>query len=43
MKRFEILLPLDYNDGTQVEPEKLDHTAKELSGRFGAIASALRA
>lgn len=37
MKRFEILLPLDYNDGAQVEPEKLDQTAEELSDRFGAI------
>jgi len=37
MKRFEILLPLDYNDGTRIEPEKLDQTAEELSERFGAI------
>ena len=37
MKRFEILLPWDYNDGTQVEPEKFDQTAEELSDHFGAI------
>ncbi|SRR6266498_1210434 len=37
MKRFEILLPLDHNDGTQIEPEKLDQTAEELSDRLGAI------
>ena len=37
MKRFEILLPLDYNDGTQVESEKLDQTAEELADHFGAI------
>jgi hypothetical protein len=37
MKRFEILLPLDYNDGTRIKREKLDQTAEELSNRFEAI------
>ena len=37
-KRFEILLPLTYNDGTLIEPEKFDQTAEELSDRFGGIA-----
>jgi hypothetical protein len=36
-KRFEILLPLTYNDGTLIEPEKFDQTAEELSDRFGGI------
>ena len=34
-KRFEILLPLNYNDGKDIEPEKFDATAEELSDRFG--------
>ncbi len=37
MKRFEILLPLNYNDGSQIEPEKLEQTNDELRERFGAI------
>ena len=37
LKRFEILLPLTYNDGREVEPEKFDQTAEELSDRFGGI------
>ena len=36
-KRFEILLPLNYNDGTLIEAEKFDQTAEELSDRFGGI------
>lgn len=36
-KRFEILLPLTYNGGKAVEPEKFDETAEELSDRFGGI------
>ena len=36
-KRYEILLPLNYNDGTEVEPEKFDQTAEELSDRFGGV------
>lgn len=37
-KRFEILLPLNYNDGTAIEPEKIDQTAEELTERFGGTA-----
>lgn len=37
MKRFEILLPLNYNDGAEIEPAKFDETAEELSERFGGI------
>jgi hypothetical protein len=36
-KRFEILLPLNYNDGTLIEAEKFDQTAEELCERFGGV------
>ena len=36
-ERYEILLPLKYNDGTPVEPEKFQSTRRELVGRFGAL------
>ena len=36
-KRFEILLPLNYNDGSQIEAEKFDQTADELCDRFGGM------
>jgi hypothetical protein len=35
MKRFELLLPLTYNDGADVEGEKFDQTSNELCDRFG--------
>jgi len=35
--RYEILLPLKYNDGTDIEPEKLLLTKRELVARFGAL------
>jgi hypothetical protein len=34
MKRFEILLPINYNDGAKIEIEKFDLTNGELSDRF---------
>jgi hypothetical protein len=37
IKRFEILLPLNYNDGSDIEPEKFDETAEELADHFGGI------
>src|SRR5262249_34646973 len=37
IKRFEILLPLNYNDGSEIEAEKFDQTAEELSERFGGV------
>src|ERR1043166_4813445 len=37
IRRFEILLPLNYNDGTDIEPEKFDQTAEELSDHFGGV------
>ena len=36
-ERYEILLPLKYNDGTPVEPEKFQATRRELVGQFGAL------
>lgn len=36
LKRYEILLPLRYNDGSPIEPEKFAQTFKELRNQFGA-------
>lgn len=36
MKRYEILLPLVYNDGKEIEKEKFFQTNQELVVRFGA-------
>jgi len=37
IKRFELLLPLNYNDGTEIEPEKFAQTNLELTDRFGGV------
>jgi len=37
MKKYEIYLPLKYNDGTDVEPEKLKQIREQLIAVFGAI------
>lgn len=37
IKRFEILLPLTYNDGTFIEREKITQTTDELIEHFGGI------
>jgi len=37
LERYEILLPLKYNDGTPVEPEKFRQKKIELVEKFGAI------
>ena len=36
-RRYEILLPTLYNDGTPVEPEKFFKTQEELVAQFGAL------
>jgi hypothetical protein len=36
-RRYEMLLPLTYNDGRPVEPEKHEKTNEELVARFGAV------
>jgi len=37
LERYEILLPLKYNDGSAIEPEKFQQTRKELVEKFGAV------
>lgn len=39
MLRFEILLPLYYNDGRQIEQEKFTQTDEELVAHFGATST----
>ena len=39
MIRFEILLPLFYNDGRPIEPEKFLATDDDLVGSFGATST----
>jgi hypothetical protein len=33
MKKYEIYLPLKYNDGKEIEPEKIKHIPEELIAR----------
>src|SRR5437899_4538855 len=35
--RFELLLPLQFNDGRPVPPELLGKAAKEIQRQFGAV------
>ena len=37
MKKYEIYLPLKYNDGKEIEPEKIKQIREELIARFGAL------
>ena len=36
-KRFELLLPTKYNDGTAIELEKFNQTARELTDRLSGL------
>src|SRR5215471_4937394 len=36
-KRYEILLPLVYNDGRLIEAEKFQETEQDLVAKFGAL------
>lgn len=36
-RRYEILLPLKYNDGRAIPRELLDDTREELVGQFSAV------
>lgn len=36
-RRYEIILPTRYNDGTPIEPLKYWDTAEEIVARFGAV------
>ena len=38
-RRYEILLPIRHNDGTQVGPEIFFQTQEELVATFGALAT----
>lgn len=37
LRRYEILLPLCYNDGSEIEPVKFDETMVELRHKFGGV------
>ncbi len=37
MTKYEIYLPLKYNDGTGIEPEKLEEIQQQLIAVFGAM------
>ena len=37
MKKYEIYLPLKYNDGREIEPEKIKRIREELIAVFGAL------
>ena len=37
MRKYEIYLPLKYNDGKEIEPEKIKRIREELIDMFGAI------
>lgn len=37
MKRYEIYLPLKYNDGKEIEPEKIKQVREQLIAKFGAL------
>lgn len=39
MRRFEILLPLYYNDGRRIEKEKFTRTDEEFVAEFGATST----
>ena len=41
-KRYEIYLPVRYNDGTEIEPEKFERVERELVERFGGVTSVQR-
>ena len=37
MNKYEIFLPLKYNSGTAIEPEKIEQIQEQLMAAFGAI------
>ena len=37
MKKYEIYLPLKYNDGREIEAEKIKQIREELIAVFGAL------
>lgn len=41
-RRYEILLPLRFNDGGPVPPALMRQTLRELESRFGAVSAELQ-
>jgi hypothetical protein len=41
IRRFELLLPTTYNDGSDIERAKFEQTTKELSDRFSGLTQEL--
>jgi hypothetical protein len=39
LRRFEIMVPLHFNDGTAVPQELLEQTQTDLENQFGAVSS----
>jgi hypothetical protein len=37
VREYDLFLPLHYNDGTSVEPEKIDRLKQRLHARFGGM------
>ena len=37
MKKYDVYLPLKYNDGTEIETQKLRNIERQLTAAFGAI------
>lgn len=37
MRQYDIYLPLQYNDGASIEPDKYDETRRELIEQFGGL------
>ena len=42
VKKYDIYLPLRYNDGRQIEDEKVDQVDDVLYERFGGLTTVLR-
>jgi hypothetical protein len=40
-ERYEILLPLNYNDGTPIELEKSQETRRELVEPYGVLLASM--
>ena len=36
-QKYEVFLPLKYNDGSEIEKEKFDEVENELADRFGGL------
>ena len=42
VKKYDIYLPLQYNEGEWIEDEKFEQTRNELFGRFGGLTYIMR-